>query len=421
MNKHILIYILFPICCGVLIGCGNSVVIITPDYNKFDIPTNNLKRDNVRIDSVIDKRNSPPNQIGIASVGMFNKDVPYILSVSASKFVETALDKLIVKETSEKTKTPITVFIDSFEVGEETTIFSGEVGYFNCNLRFAYPITKDSMVQTSSITKKSTSSLLDVTNSLEDLVYQGIIECAKDFVERKLDKEPNLYIEINDSILNPETIETQIYGVKPDSAKEVLVSSQESYKIVEKYIPPPDNPAIIFESGLGIGLPYGALGFRGSAGNSFIMGEFGIGDYPFSPKTCFSFGGSVHFLDRYNWVRPKVTCIYTSHAATLTYELTDEYKKVVEEISESFNGLAIYGGADIRFARDGNWFLDLNAGWRFPFVGNSGVDKRDNEILNDLRSRGYAMEKESKAWRNFTISLGLNYVIGRSLMIAIER
>lgn len=421
MNKNILFNIIFTICCGVLIGCGNSSVIITPDYSKFDIPFNDFKRDNVRIDKVIDKRNSPPNQIGFASVGMFNKDVPYILSVSASKFVETALDKLIVKETSEKTKIPITVFIDSFEVGEEITIFSGEVGYFNCNLRFAYPITKDSMVQTSSITKKSTSSFLDVTNSLEDLVYQGIIECAKDFVERKLDKEPNLYIEINDSILNPETIETLIYGTRPDKAKDSMVTSQESYNIFEKYIPPQNDPSIIFETGLGVGLPYGAMGFRGSAGNSFIMGEFGVGDYPFSPKTCFSIGGSVHFLDRYNWIRPKVTCIYTSHAAALAYELTDENDKVIEEISEVFPGLAIYGGADIRFARDGNWFLDLNVGWRIPFVGNSGVDKRDNEILNDLRNRGYEFEQESKAWRNFTISLGINYVIGRSLIQVKER
>ncbi len=420
MNKRNILIASLVIFCSVLMGCGNSAVIMTPDYNKFIDPSDRFKRDNIRIDTVIDRRSTPSNQIGTAQVGMLNQEVPYLLTISANKFVKTALDKLIVKETSEKPQFPIIVFIDSLEVGEESTVFSGEIGYFDCHLLFAYQHSKDSIECKSSKVKKSKTSIIDITNSLEGLVYEGINECAKDFIENYWDKEAIRYTESMDSLLRSEMIEEAIHGIKIEYAKDVSPSSKDLKKI-EKYIPPPNDPSIIFEGGFGIGLPYGALGFRGSVGNSLIMGEFGIGDYPVSPKTCFSIGGSVHFLDRYNWIHPKVTCTYSSHAATLAYELTDQQDKVVEEISESFNGIGIYAGCDIRFASDGNWFLDLNAGWRFPFVGNSGVEKRDNEILQDLKNRGYELEDKSKAWKNLTISLGLNYVIGRSLMLVTER
>ncbi|HVO75634.1 MAG TPA: hypothetical protein VMT35_16505, partial [Ignavibacteriaceae bacterium] len=74
---------------------------------------------------------------------------------------------------------PINVVIDSFNVYEKTGMFS-EKGNFDCWLRFFYPTQKDSIasIQTSTHLERSG---MDVTNSLEDLIYEGVVECTKQF------------------------------------------------------------------------------------------------------------------------------------------------------------------------------------------------------------------------------------------------
>lgn len=405
-----------------LTGCGGSLPALAPNYNKREMAGVNIQRDKLVISDVIDKRSGVPNQIGIGCVGLFNKDVPYYMTVNTDEFVKGVLDNLIVRKPVGEVVTPITVFIDSFEVGERTRFIPpAEIGYFNCKLRFAYPVSVDSIVQTSISIEKTATTLSDITDSLEHLMYWGLVDCAKDFIRETVDKEKNLYTGDQRSLAKSAEIESMIYGQPtqdnksvPSNAAKIKISAEDKFTVKEGYLPPAKDTPYILEGGLGIGLPYGALGGRGAIGIDMVMAEIGIGTYPPYWKTCYSFGASLRLFDRYSWIRPKITGLYTSHAATLGYIVEDD-GETLEEINEFFPGFVALAGFDMRFARDAMWVVDFNVGWRFPAIGNSGVDKRNDEIFDYLLNKGYLLDKEARGWKNFTISIGFCFVIGRNL------
>lgn len=178
-------------CCGlivsaVLVGCGGSSVVISPDYGKIPSSALRLQRDQVEVLRVVDNRADTSNQIGTAHVGMFNKEVPYLLSTSVSDFVWRIADSVMTKSAKSDVFTPVTIFIDTLQVGERTGFFSEE-GYSQCNLRFSFPVRADSIAEVFT-RSELTSGGMDVTNSLEDLVYAGVAECVATFVEGTLDK-----------------------------------------------------------------------------------------------------------------------------------------------------------------------------------------------------------------------------------------
>ncbi len=175
------------VAMAALSGCGGSSVLIVPDPKNSELHIEALKRDSVRIVSVKDERSSRNAHIGIARVGMMNREVPYLIKGGLLRMVKSFLDTLIVGRHDEKLFLPVTVAIDSFEVGEKTKVF-GEEGYFSAMLRFSYPVTADSFASQIVASNQTDISELDVTNKLEPLIYKGMAEMARKFVEGTLDR-----------------------------------------------------------------------------------------------------------------------------------------------------------------------------------------------------------------------------------------
>ncbi len=170
---------------AILTGCGVSSITINPNFSHQGLQQRDLKRDDVQIVKVTDGRKSQAN-IGIAQTGMMNQKTPYHLKGSLAEAVKTMLDTLISGKKVSERVFPIHVSIDMFEVGENTKMFSEE-GYFACNLRFMYPVTPDSMAERAIFTKQTTSGM-DVTDGLEPLIYKGVADCVRQFVNGTFDK-----------------------------------------------------------------------------------------------------------------------------------------------------------------------------------------------------------------------------------------
>ncbi len=176
-----------------ILGCGASTVVFSPDYNDELFRTSALKRPNVEFVNVIDKRNSPPNEIGSARTGLEHNEVPCLFSVRVDEFVKDALDSLVVMPVEYSKAVPVTVYIDIFQVGERNERFT-EVGFFMCKLRFVFPIRADSLMEVAVRSEQVAKSASDITNSLEKLVYKGIEECVKKFVNGTIDKQSDLFL-----------------------------------------------------------------------------------------------------------------------------------------------------------------------------------------------------------------------------------
>lgn len=190
ISNSVLGCIVIVLCLAAAMGCSSSKML-TPNYKHEILSAVGLKRDSLEISKVIDKRAAAPNQAGIAQIGIFNQKVPYLLSENVGEFVHHVLDSLISTANPNKLIAPITVIIDVFEVGEKTSLFS-EKGFFKCSLRFFYPVTRDSLEQIVVETQQNTSGV-DVTSSLEKLIYKGLVDCAQNFV-KNIDKKQVLYL-----------------------------------------------------------------------------------------------------------------------------------------------------------------------------------------------------------------------------------
>ncbi len=180
-------------------GCGGSSMTFTPDFAHPELRSAGLKRDNVRIVKVNDARPHASNNIGTARVGMFNQEVPYVMNGAVAEVVKTMLDTLLVGKHDQERFIPLTVSLNMFEVGEKTKGF-GEEGWFACNLTFQYPASADSIGRQAVFVTQTDHSAVDVTNSIEPLIYKGMVECARQFAQGTLDKNPNLLTVSRDSV-----------------------------------------------------------------------------------------------------------------------------------------------------------------------------------------------------------------------------
>ena len=123
--------LLLPIAT-LLLGCGSSSVIIAPDYGNADLHVPELKRDSLRIVSMIDSRAKPSSQIGTARTGMMNRKVPFIMNGKLSDIVRSFLDTLLVARHDEDRFLPVRVSVENFDVGEDSGLF-GETAHFLIN------------------------------------------------------------------------------------------------------------------------------------------------------------------------------------------------------------------------------------------------------------------------------------------------
>jgi hypothetical protein len=181
------VYALVLVAAVVMIGCGVSSVSFTPDFNNAELRNAGLKRDSIRIVAVTDRRSPRTPSIGTVHAGAFNRRAPYMMRGEVADVVGRMLDTLLVANPQSAAYLPISVYVDMFEVGENSTR-SGEEGYFGANIRFQYPVTPDSQGQQIVFVKETDKSRSDVTGAIEPLIYKGMVSCARSFVEGTLNK-----------------------------------------------------------------------------------------------------------------------------------------------------------------------------------------------------------------------------------------
>jgi hypothetical protein len=189
-------------------GCANNMVV-KPNYQADAFKKKIVSEiSNPKVISVIDNRHNDSTFVGIAQIGLFNKKVPYYLTEPVSSFVGSSMNKLIYDDKQNHQYVPVKIVIDSFYVHEKTFVFS-EKGYFDCRLRFYYRLTNDS-VNSYAVSSHQVSSEMDVTNSLEGLIYNGMKDCAGQFMDyygKNLPKD-SVKNELPDDLIIASTIKT---------------------------------------------------------------------------------------------------------------------------------------------------------------------------------------------------------------------
>lgn len=181
MRNIIVAVILLPSLL-LMTGCGGSEVLVRPDYRAKAFTAARVLHPAVTIGSVTDRRVSDPMVIGSANVGMFNKNVPFRLTVPAAEFVRTAFDTFFVSSTVGDALRA-DVYIDTLSVGEYTTLF-GEYGRVRIKVLFSVPVRSDSTVVIAARYDGNVRSGMDVTASLEPLLYAGVADCAAQFAAK---------------------------------------------------------------------------------------------------------------------------------------------------------------------------------------------------------------------------------------------
>jgi hypothetical protein len=181
-----------------------------------------------------------------------------------------------------------------------------------------------------------------------------------------------------------------------------------------QYLPPENENPLISDIGLGFGVPYGVLGAKAELGGSLVSGFAGIGIVPIAWDAAVSVGGSIHFLDRYGAVRPKLSVCW-SNVTDLNLIYVQEGMDVLYK--ESFPGLAIYAGVDFRLGESDNFELDLNVGGVIPSTDINEIRARYQRHKNQLNSEGWLISDVPGFGTFPKISVGINYVIGRSLQL----
>ena len=182
-----------------LSNCGSNRVILR--YNPDDpvLENKELKRENARVVLVSDNRPVEPEYAGTAQTGMFNKKVPYLLDEPVSKFITESINELLATADTTDSILPIGIQINQFQVSEKTFAIS-EYGYFDCQMNFYFPVTRDSFA-IARISDHQSVKRSDVTGSLKNLIYTGIFNCTKQFVEEFYDSSPKYFISTRDTLL----------------------------------------------------------------------------------------------------------------------------------------------------------------------------------------------------------------------------
>ena len=196
--KSNLAQLLMLLSAAFIFGCAEPV-IVKPNYNSPELSKKILfEHNSPEITNVVDKRGANENYAGSAQVGMLNTLVSYYLQEPVSLFVKKAVNKIISDNKEENILVPVNISIIEFQVSEKTFTFSEE-GYFDCRLKFSYSLKKDSIYTINTQTHQVTSGM-DVTNSLEELIYKGIYDCTKQFAEAFKDNPPEYNLEIKNGI-----------------------------------------------------------------------------------------------------------------------------------------------------------------------------------------------------------------------------
>ncbi len=198
--------------CGT--GCSSGPVLYKPDFDDVLAPNENLMRPHTRVYQVIDERKVEPHFAGEVKSGLMNTRVPYRLTLPVSEFVRRMVDGLIDSTAEQVEFTPITIHIDQFEVYEKTHALT-EYGYFDCRLRFIFPITADSFAVARLASRKSIQKT-DVTGSLKNLINEGMRECTTEFIENYYDPCEKYLISRSDSSkqANFQAVQEQIAGTE---------------------------------------------------------------------------------------------------------------------------------------------------------------------------------------------------------------
>ncbi len=174
-----LLTVLLSVCAWsslILVGCGGNEVLLQPDYSRKEITEHRINNATIKVSKVIDNRTIDARTIGTARVGMFNKTVPYRIAIPVDNFVRNVYDSLFLPS-PQAPVIPVIVFIDTFEVKEAYSFFS-ERGEMQAKMIFGLPVSQDSLLYMHTRTLETVSSGIDVTDLLESLVYQGVVNCG---------------------------------------------------------------------------------------------------------------------------------------------------------------------------------------------------------------------------------------------------
>lgn len=176
----------FSIAIGValvsllLAGCGGSEVLMKPDYSNKIISSHRITDSRVKIVRAVDRRKSDSTTVGTGRVGMFEREVPYRLSVPVSHFVQNVMDSLFVTS-SATTVEPAVVYVDSFEVGAHEGLIS-ETAKVNMKMVFGIPVTPDSVLYIATRANEDVQTFSNATPLLEPMIYRGVVDCATQFI-----------------------------------------------------------------------------------------------------------------------------------------------------------------------------------------------------------------------------------------------
>jgi len=209
----------------IFIGCGGSEVMLKPKYDGKEISTKKISQPNIKISKVVDRRTSDNKTVGTANVGMFNKTVPYHLSVPLNEFVQSIYDTLFLLR-GDAAAIPAVIYIDTLEVGEYSTLF-GEHGRMKAKMFFGVPLQSDSTIYITTRFDESVTSGIDVTNMLEPLLYKGIVDCGLQFAKKidAMDVHPRANQDQQNA--TPESLSTTAILAPPPSNIENAIEATE--------------------------------------------------------------------------------------------------------------------------------------------------------------------------------------------------
>ncbi|MGA8264833.1 MAG: hypothetical protein WB779_10360 [Ignavibacteriaceae bacterium] len=215
------------------IGCGSNQVLITPNYKSEELNLKARKDVNAKVIMVIDDRKEKADNLGIAQVGILNKKVPYNLDQPVSEFVRKSVTQMLsTKEDS--LFLPLKIVIHKFMVWERTDMFS-ETGHFYCDLSFIYPMERDSFDYVDTQADELSSSL-DVTNGLEELMYEGISKTTESFLEKYREKSSTYLASAVDSTIFGNNIEPVSADANITETIDTSSSQYNYRKVVAQYV-----------------------------------------------------------------------------------------------------------------------------------------------------------------------------------------
>jgi len=190
-KRSILILGAYTFISFMIAGCGGNEVLMKPNYANKLVVSNQIADSRVKVVNVIDRRNTDSTTVGTGRVGLFEREVPYRLSVPLNVFVRGVLDSLLMPSSPDSTS-PAIVYIDSFEVSAPQGLFT-ETARVEVRMDFGIPVNADSILYIATRANEAVETFSQATPFLEPLIYKGVVDCGTQFVAtiRKLDIKPS--------------------------------------------------------------------------------------------------------------------------------------------------------------------------------------------------------------------------------------